>query len=263
MDGHFTWCSSLRFQTSLTIEVLKLVRVEGGNNTCKVKRRRVSEEQINVREGEAQSPSRFRGEGCLQILEDAFDDADLSEPVKAHARVDQSLAARNWVAEAGGHAVGESRIARRTMCCFQFALKNCNMLLCRIWNCRVFAQRHGWTCFTIGNDFLDGRIAVRHFPRKGKHDDVLLDSQECKKLGSSWFFGVVGSAVGKNGSHEGKLCWMPETVTIFERKGLRVHVGHGGKRHRSQRSGVGAVTPVVDIATTLRSLDGQRTSILR
>ena len=28
--------------------------------------------------------------------------------------------------------------------------------------------------FTIGNDFLDGRIAVRHFTRKGKHYDVLL-----------------------------------------------------------------------------------------
>ena len=117
--------------------------------------------------------------------------------------------------------------------------------------------------FTVGNDFLDGRIAVRHFPRKGKHDDVLLDSQECNQLVSSLFFGVVGSAVGKNGSQQGKLCWMPETVTIFERKGLRVHVGHGAKRHQSQRSGVGAVTPVVYIATTLRFLDGQRPSILR
>ena len=51
---------------------------------------------------------------------------------------------------------------------------------------------------------------------------------------SFWFFGVVGSAVGKNGSQEGKLCWMPETVTIFERQGPRVHVGHEGERHRSQ-----------------------------
>ena len=117
--------------------------------------------------------------------------------------------------------------------------------------------------FTIGNDFIDGRIAVLSLHRKGKQYDALLDSQVCNQLDSSWFFGVVGSAVGKNGSHGGKLCWMSETVTIFERKGLRVHVGHGAKRHRSQRSGVGAVTPVVDIATTLRSLDGQLTSILR
>ena len=147
------------------------------------------------------------------------------------------------------------------MCCFQFALKNCNMLLCRSWNCRVFAQRHGWTCFTIGNDFLDGRIAVRHFPRKGKHYDVLLDSQESNQLDSSWFFGVVGSAVGKNGSHEGKLCWMHETLTIFERKGLRVHVD-GGERHRSTRSGVGAVTPLWILQKQFVFFDGQCMSIL-
>ena len=40
------------------------------------------------------------GEGSIQILEDVFDDADLLEPVKAHARVDQALADRN-VAEVG------------------------------------------------------------------------------------------------------------------------------------------------------------------
>ena len=97
--------------------------------------------------------------------------------------------------------------------------------------------------FTVGNDFLDGRIAVLSLPRKGKQYDVLLDSQVCNQLDSSWFFGVVGSAVGKNGSHGGKLCWMHETLTIFERKGLRVHVD-GGERHRSPRSGVGAVTPL-------------------
>ena len=73
--------------------------------------------RINVREGDAETRSRFRGEGCIQILEDVFDDADLLEPVKAHARVDQALADRNGVAEVGGHAVGESRIARRTTCC--------------------------------------------------------------------------------------------------------------------------------------------------
>lgn len=57
--------------------------------------------QINVGEGEAESPSRLRGEGCIQILEDVLDDVDLLETVKEHARVDQASADRNGVAEAG------------------------------------------------------------------------------------------------------------------------------------------------------------------
>lgn len=82
------------------------------------------------------------------------------------------------------------------MCCCQFALNNCNVLL----ELQSFRPTSQVDFFTIGNDFLDERVAVRHFPRRGKYYDVLLDSQECKQLDSSWFFGVIGSAVGKKGS---------------------------------------------------------------
>ena len=211
-------------------------------------------------EGEAQSPSRLRGEGCVQILEDVSDDADLLEPVKEHARVDHALAdqersRRSWMT-CRGRKNFETHYVLLPIC-FEELQHAAGQEL----ELQSFRPTSRMDLFTLGNDFLDGRIAVLSLHRKGKQYDVLLDSQVCNQLVSSWFFGVVGSAVGKNGSHEGKLCWMHETLTIFERKGLRVHVD-GGECHRSPRSGVGAVTQVADIAKTICFLDRQCMSIL-